>query len=232
MSVGPYQVRKKSTNSSAELEAEDERALLELERGDRVAEELAEVRLGAPEHRRLHSRRGRHVRANGAEGLADEPVGGPARQGDRPAGAADPGQLGRGPAVVGGEHRPVDREHGVEGGVRERKVFRVALDELDVEVFGRGAEAAALEQRRDVVDADGLAAPPCGRDRGVAAAGGDVEDAPPGLEVRGLAQVLGLEDDPRGDDGEVAARPGVCCRPFTAAKSGLVVSSMSVIDLL
>ena len=75
-------------------------------------------------------------------------------------------------------------------------------------MLGRGADPAALEQRRDVVDADGLAAPPGGREGGVAAAGGDVEHAPPGLEVRGLAQVLGLEDDPRGDDGEIAARPG------------------------
>ena len=111
-------------------------------------------------------------------------------------------------SVVRGEHDPVDREHGVEGGVGEGEVLRVALDELDVEVLGRGADPTALEQRRDVVDADDLAAPPGGRDRGVAAAGGDVEHAPAGLEVRGLAQVLGLEDDPRGDDGEIAARPG------------------------
>src|SRR5438477_988397 len=76
-------------------------------------------------------------------------------------------------------------------------------------MFGRGADPTALEQRRDVVDADGLATPPCRRDRGIAAPGGDVEHTPPGLEVRGLTQVLGLEDDPRGDDGEIAARPGV-----------------------
>ena len=76
-------------------------------------------------------------------------------------------------------------------------------------MLGRGADPTALEQRRDVVDADDLAAPPCRRDRGIAAAGGDVEHAPPGLEVRGLTQVLGLEDDPRGDDGEISARPDV-----------------------
>jgi hypothetical protein len=89
--------------------------------------------------------------------------------------------------VVGGEHHPGDREQSVEGGVGEGQVLRVALDEPDVEEFGRSADSAALEQCRDVVDADDLAAPPGGRDGGVAAAGGDVEYAPPGLEVRGLA---------------------------------------------
>ena len=70
------------------------------------------------------------------------------------------------------------------------------------------AASAALEERRDVVDADrGAAVPRCG-DRGVAAAGGDVEHAPAGLEVGGVAEVLGHEHDPGGHDGEVAARPG------------------------
>ena len=46
----------------AGAEAERERPLLDLERRDPVAEELAQVRLGAPEHRRLHAGRRRHVR--------------------------------------------------------------------------------------------------------------------------------------------------------------------------
>ena len=56
--------------------------------------------------------------------------------------------------------------------------------------------AAALEERGDVVDADGGAAVPRGRDRRVAAAGGDVEHAPAGLEVGRVAEVLGHEHDP------------------------------------
>ena len=173
-----------------------------------MTKERVEVAFIAPADGRLQAGRGGKVAREDSEGLADEPVGGPARQRDAPAGTADPGQLGRGPVVVGGEHDPVDREHGVEGGVGKAKVFCVTLDEPDVEMFGRGADPTALEQRRDVVDADGLAAPPCRRDRGIAAPGGDVEHTPPGLEVRGLTQMLGLEDDPRGDDGEISARPG------------------------
>jgi hypothetical protein len=92
--------------------------------------------------------------------------------------------------VVRGEHHPVDGEHGVEGGVGEGEVFGVPLDEPDVKVFGRGAEPTALKECRDVVDADGLAPPPCGRESGVAAAAGDIEHAPPGLDVRGLTLVV------------------------------------------
>src|SRR5205814_6246769 len=89
------------------------------------------------------------------------------------------------------------------------KVFGVALDKPNVKLLRRGADPTALEQRRDIVDADDLAAPPCGRDGGIAAPGRDVEHAPAGLDVRGLTEMLGLKDDPRGDDGEISARPDV-----------------------
>ncbi len=84
-----------------------------------------------------------------------------------------------------------------------------AVEQLHVEALGRGAPAAALEQRGHVVDADGGAAEPRRCDRRVAAAGGDVEDAPAGVEVGGVAEPLGDEDDPGRHDGEVAARPGL-----------------------
>ena len=74
--------------------------------------------------------------------------------------------------------------------------------------FRLGATPAAVEESGDVVDADHLAAVPCRCDRGVAAAGGDVEHAPTRMQVGGVAEVLGHEHDSRGDDGEVAARPG------------------------
>ena len=93
--------------------------------------------------------------------------------------------------------------------VRERQCLGVALDELDLEALGGGALAALVEQRRHVVDADGRAAEPRGRDRRVAAAGGDVEDAPAGVQVGGVAELLGDDLDLRRDDGEVAARPGL-----------------------
>jgi hypothetical protein len=69
------------------------------------------------------------------------------------------------------------------------------------------AQPAALEERRHVVDADGRAAEPRRGDRRVAAAGRDVEDAPAGVQVGGVAEPLRDENDRRGDDGEVAARP-------------------------
>jgi hypothetical protein len=98
--------------------------------------------------------------------------------------------------VVGSEHDSVDREHSVERVVGKAKVFRIALDELDIKMFGRGADPTSLQQRWDEVDADNLAAPPCRRDRCIAATSGYVEDTPPGLHVRGLTQMLGLEHDP------------------------------------
>ena len=62
-------------------------ALGDLEGRDAVAEEPAQVLLGAPEHRRLNAGRRRYVAGDGAEQLADEPVGRPARERDRAPGA-------------------------------------------------------------------------------------------------------------------------------------------------
>ena len=111
--------------------------------------------------------------------------------------------------VIGGEHGAEDRRDGIERAVGERQRLGVAFQELDREAFGLGAAAAALEESGDVVDADRSAAVARGCDRRIAAAGGDVEDAPAGVQVGGVAEVLGHEHDPGGDDGEVAARPGL-----------------------
>src|SRR5439155_19669652 len=139
-------------------EAEDRRAAVAGHGGGDMTKERVEVVFIAPADGRLQAERGWEVAREDSEGLADEPVGGPARQRDAPAGTADPGQLGRGPAVVGGEHDAVDRDHGVERGVGKGKVFCVALDEPNVKMLGCSAGATALEQRRDIVDADDLAA--------------------------------------------------------------------------
>ena len=130
-----------------------------------------------------------------------------------PPGLRDPKQLGGRLRVVGGEHGAEHGRDGVEGAVRERERLRVPFQQLDRQALGVRAAAAVLEECRDVVDPHGRAAVPRRGDRGVAAAGRDVEHTPAGLEVGGVAEVLGHEHDPRGDDGEVAARPG-CLLPL------------------
>ena len=88
------------------------------------------------------------------------------------------------------------------------------LQQLDRQPLGGGPPQAALEQRRDVVDADDATAVAGRGDRRVAAASGDVEDAPAGAQVGGVAQVLGDEDDPRRDRVKVAARPDQLLAPL------------------
>ncbi len=199
---------------------ERERPLGHLERGDAVAEQLAQMCLGAPEQRRAQPGGRRHVGADRAEHLADEPIGGPAGERDGAAGAADPEQLGGGLRVIRGEHGSEDRRDGIERGVREGQLLGVALEQLHGEVLGRRALAAPLEQGRNVVDADGRAAEPGRRDRGVAAARGDVEHAPAGVQVCGVAQLLGDENDLGGHLVEIAARPRLLLALLDGAEVG------------
>ena len=110
--------------------------------------------------------------------------------------------------MVGGEHRPEDRHRHVELTVGERQVLGVSLDELDAEALGRGAFAAALQQRRDVVGADhATPAAPRRGDRAVAAAAGDVEHPLVGNDVERVGEALGDGVDERRDHREVAFRP-------------------------
>ena len=143
------------------------------------------------------------------EHLSEEAFGRPADVHDDAAGFADPEQLGRRAVVVGREHRPENRHDRVERVIRERERLGVAFDELDREAFGLGTHARSVEQRRNVVDADNVAADPRGRDRPVAGPRRDVEHAPAGLEVGGVDETLRDERHPGPDHGEVAARPGL-----------------------
>ena len=103
---------------------------------------------------------------------------------------------------------PKVESDGVEGRVAERQGFRIRFLELDRQAFGRGARAAALEQRRHVVGGGHLAPAARRGERGVAVAGGDVEHLLAGPEVERFAQLF-ADDLQRGaDDGIVAGRPG------------------------
>ena len=90
----------------------------------------------------------------------------------------------------------------------KRQRFRIGLAELDVEPFGIGALAGALEQRRNIVGRDDVAPAARGRKRDVAVAGGDIEHLLAGADVEGFAELL-ADDLQRGaDDRIVAGGPG------------------------
>ena len=144
-----------------------------------------------------------------AEHLADEAAGCPARQGDRPTRTTDAEQLGRGRLLVGANIDPKTESAASNDASGNGSASASPSNKLDVEPLGGRADAAPLEQRRDVVDADGGTAEAGGGDRGVPAAGGDVEHAPAGVKVGAVDEALRDRGRCGGDDGEVAARPGL-----------------------
>ena len=134
--------------------------------------------------------------------------------------------------MIRGEHRPEHRGHRVEGAVGERQCLCVAFEQGHVEPFRRGPLAAALEQARHVVDADRVAAEPCGRDGRVAAAGCDVEHVPAGVEVGRVDELLGDEHDPGRDGVKVAARPGLLLPLLDGCQVGVVTAGASAVFVI
>jgi hypothetical protein len=82
---------------------------------------------------------------------------------------------------------------------------------------------AESQEAVDVIDPDCLAAEPRGGDRGISGAGRDVEDAPAGMQVGGVHEVLGDEDDAGADHGVVAARPRLLLARLDGGEIGLCV---------
>ena len=191
----------------------------DLEARHRRAEQLPQPLLGAPQARRPDPRRGGNVPGHGAEDLPDEAGRGPVGHRDRPARPAHPGQLGRGPLLVGGEHHPDNRQHGVEGAVGEPEVLGVTLGELDLQALGRRPRPAPFQQLGHVVDAGHLAAAAGRGQGGVAVATGHVQHPLAGLQVGRLDQLLGHGHDPGGHGRVVAAGPGL---PLAALDGGQV----------
>src|SRR5262245_62412531 len=64
-----------------------------------------------------------------------------------------------------------------------------------------------------------LTPPPCRGEGQVSAPGGDVQDAPAGLQVSRLAELFGLVNDSGGDHRKIAAGPG---RLLTPLDGGIV----------
>src|SRR5690606_17436078 len=161
----------------------------------------------APQGRRLQARRRRHVGADHLEHAADEAGRRPVRQGDAAARAQHPQHLAGGAVVVGREHDAERRQHDVEAGVREGQRLGVGQPELDRQSFGLRPRTTLVEQRLHVVGRghDGVA--PGGGQRGIAVAGGDVQDGLAGAHVGGFGERLADDLQRDADGGVVAARP-------------------------
>ncbi len=110
------------------------------------------------------------------------------KQADRAAGAADADELVGGRLVEGREHHPDRGDDDVEAVVLEGKVVGVGLGPLQLDSLGLGAGAAGVEELGGEVAGDDVGAGLRRRDRGVAGAGGDVEDAHARADPGGLDQ--------------------------------------------
>ena len=152
--------------------------------------------------------RRRDVPGVGLEHLADEALGRVGDEADPAARPGDPGELVRRALLVGREHRAEHRCHDVEARVAERQRLGIGLDVVGGQALDLGPAARPIEQRGHVVDADDRAAAARGGHRGVAAAGGDVEDGLGRMDVERFDEQLGHEQDLGPDHVVVAARPG------------------------
>ena len=174
---------------------------------DAVAEQPAQVLLAAPQRRRLRARRRRRREGpHRAEQRADHALGRPAEQPDRAARAAHAHELVGRLLVVRREHDADRRHDDVERLVLERQVLGVGLDPLELEALRLRAPATRLQQLRRQVAGRDVRAALRGRDRGVAGAGGDVEDAHPGTDPARLDESRPDRQQERLDHGRVVTR--------------------------
>ena len=188
--------------------AEVEVAAFAAHRRGARAEQRGAVRLGAPRRRRLQPGGRRQVPADQLEQLADEALRRPVGHAEAAARTQHAQHLVGGALVVGREHRAEGREHDVEAPVGERQVLDVGDLERHRQSFGLGPRRALVEQGGHVVGRGDVGEAPRRRERGVAVAGGDVEDALAAAHVDGLGQRLADDLQGGADDGVVAAGPG------------------------
>ena len=161
-----------------------------------------------PQRWRSDTGDGRNVFAQNPEHLSDEAVRCPVRQADLAARAADAQQFAGSLLLVGREHDAEGGEHDIEARIGEGQCLGIGFLEGDRQAVGFGAAASALEKGADIVGRHDVGEAAGRRQRGVAVAGGDIEDALVAAQVDGLAQDL-ADDLQRGaDDGVVAGAPG------------------------
>ena len=167
-----------------------------------------------------HPRRRTRARDRPEE-LADEAVQRPARGAIRAARLAD---ASRWSAAAGRRVRTSSRSrrHRVEGAVGEQQRLRVSLEQGDVEILCGCTLAAALEQRRDVVDA--RSPWPSGQRRSPRCRSGcDVGSRQPASGRRCRRGAPRRHDAGR-DDVEVAARPRLLLTLLYGGEVGDVVA--------
>ena len=141
--------------------------------------------------------------------LADQPARRPVDEHDGAARPADADELARDDLAARRELHAEDRGDDVEAIVGERQRLGVALDPLDREAALLGAVARHVEQLVDQVEAGHGRAGGGRLDGEVAAAGGDVEQAP-ARDVDRLEHGGGRRvGDVLGDGGVVAVGPRV-----------------------
>jgi len=109
---------------------------------------------------------------------------------------------------VGGEHHAERGQRDVERAVGVREGLGVRGLEGDVEPVGLGAPLSLVEKRGNVVGRGHVREAPRGRERGVAVAGRDVEDALAGVDVGRLAERLAHDLEADADLAVVPLVPG------------------------
>ena len=121
-----------------------------------------------------------------------------------PPGLHDADQLGGGAVLIGREHDAEGRDDDVEAGIGKGQGLGIGLAEFDIEPFGRGPLAPALEQRRHIVGRDDLAPAPRRGQRDIAVARSHIQDALTGTQIEGLAQLF-ADDLQGGADNRIIA---------------------------
>jgi hypothetical protein len=116
--------------------------------------------------------------------------------------------------LVRREHHAERRQHDVEAGVRERQRFGIGFAENNRQAVGHGALAAAFEQRADIVRRHHLGEAARRRERRIAVAGGDIEDALIAAQVDRFAEHLADDLQGDADDGVIAGRPRALLTAF------------------
>ena len=162
----------------------------------------------APEQHRRQTGRGRHVADGQLEHLPHESLARPVGHGDSAAAPGDAQQLVSRPVRVRGEHRAEHGDDGIEAAVGKRQCLRVAFARVHGEAF-RGSPGRELRHEvwRDV-DARGVRSRARRRQRQVAGAARDVEQALARRELEPLDKCRGAGFESDRDSPEVARGPG------------------------